>query len=289
MLKLSIVIATKDRPQRLEKCLAAISKQRIMPCGIIIVDGSAKPFTSSILNIIKKRGTKIIYRNRKSSMVEARNIGVRNASGGVVLFLDDDAFIEKDYIEQLLEFYKTHPEAGGAEGCITNEKGSKLLQRISNFPAFPGKHDIMRVWRLHGCNMSFRKEVFSNFMFNENLIGYYNDDDEFCGRVAKKYKLFFVPSAQLVHDQTQYGGARIDNYRNYNTLVFNQFYSLSTIHKKDVFDIFGYILSQIVMVIRAFVFVKHNKYLAIKGILRGYRRILYSLFRSTMEKELKRL
>jgi GT2 family glycosyltransferase len=203
--------------------------------------------------------------------------------------LDDDSFIEKDYVQRLLAFYATHPEAGGAEGNVVNENSRRLLARILNFPRLPGRNDIIRMRSLHGCNMSFRKEVFSAFLFDENLVGYYNDDDEFCGRVSKKYKLFFVPSARLVHDQTQYGGARIDHYTNYNTLVFNHFYSLWKIPRKDVIDVLNYLFSQAVMVSRAFVFVKKDKHRAIKGILRGYRRVLHSMINGNVAREIRKL
>lgn len=287
MANLSIVIATKDRPAPLRKCLLAISKQTRKPSDIIIVDGSSKPFAKK--DFAHLNGIKIVYKNEKSSMVEARNIGVGCAEGDIVLFLDDDAFIERNYVKELLQFYETHTEAGGAEGNITNENGRRILDRILNFPHLLGRNDIMRVHGLHGCNMSFRKTVFSNFVFDENLIGYYNDDDEFCGRVAKKYKLFFVPNARLIHDQTQYGGARIDHYTNYNTLVFNQFYSLTRIQEKNIFDILCYLFSQIVMILRAFIFIKADKHMAIKGIVRGYNRIFRGVLKGNLTEEIRKL
>ena len=286
MPKISVVIATKDRPERLKKCLAHIAKQTKQPYEIVIIDGSSTPFDG--IKAVNK-WIKIIYKNKKSSMVEARNIGIRHASGDVVLFLDDDAFMENTYIENLSSFYDSHNEAGGAEGNIVNENSRRLLARALNFPRFPDREDVMHVRSLHGCNMSFRKEVFNDFMFDEKLVGYYNDDDEFCGRASKKYKLFFVPSARLVHDQTKYGGARIDHYTNYNTLVFNQFYSLSRIRGKDIFDVFNYLFSQVVMIARAFIFVKKDRHRAIKGILRGYRRILCATLNGNITAQIRRL
>ncbi len=278
---ISIVIATKDRPKRLAKCLSKISRQTQKPREVIIVDGSSTTFDFTTFRL------PVTYINRKSSMVEARNIGMRKAKGDVVLFLDDDAFIEKDYVENLACFYDSRPEAGGVEGNVTNENGRRLLERALNFPSFPGRNDVMRVYRLHGCNMSFRKEVCNNFSFDENLIGYYNDDDEFCGRVAKRYRLFFLPSARLVHDQTQYGGARIDHYKNYNTLVYNQFYSLVRMPQKNIFDVVGYIFSQALMILRAFVFIKTGRHAAVKGILRGYTRIFRAVLSGNLAEHLR--
>ncbi|MBI2075732.1 MAG: glycosyltransferase [Candidatus Aenigmarchaeota archaeon] len=286
MVELSIIIATKDRPERLKKCLDKVSVQTKKPHEIVIIDGSSKPF-AGIKTLSKKM--KIVYKNKKSSMVEARNIGIGHAAGNIILFLDDDSFIEKHYIENILKFYDTHPEAGGAEGNIVNEKGSKILARLLNFPRFPRRNDVMCLRSLHGCNMSFRKEVFKDFMFDENLIGYYNDDDEFCGRVSKKYKLFFVPSARLIHYQTQYGGARIDHYTNYNTLVFNQFYTLWKLPDKNVFDVLGYMFSQAVMIMRAFIFVREGRHMAIKGILRGYRRVVSAIIDGNVQDRIRSL
>ena len=286
-MKISAVLCTKGREEKALKCLASLANQAQKPYEIIIIDSSdtdsLKKNAEKILGKIK-----LVYIYKKCSMTAARNIGIRGSSGNIVLFVDDDVVLEKNYIKNLANFYENNPEAGGAEGLITNDRDRKIIDRLLNFPHFPGRNEIMKVRILHGSNMSFRKGVFREYLFNENLRGYYADDDEFCSRVSRRYVLFSVPSARCVHEHTPTGGARIDNYMNFNTLTFNQYYIFRN-SKKSLLNVLMYIFSNIILIARIFAFVKKEKHRAIKGILRGYKRVVKSFFIDDIEIELQKL
>ncbi len=48
----------------------------------------------------------------------ARNTGAAHATGGLLVFMDDDAVAEPDFLENILRFFDAHPEASGAGGRI---------------------------------------------------------------------------------------------------------------------------------------------------------------------------
>lgn len=51
-----------------------------------------------------------------------------------------------------------------------------------------------------GCSMSFRREVLEKYHFDESLVGYsMREDLDMSYRVSKKYKILYLPSAQLLH------------------------------------------------------------------------------------------
>jgi cellulose synthase/poly-beta-1,6-N-acetylglucosamine synthase-like glycosyltransferase len=53
---------------------------------------------------------------------------VENSKGDIVLFLDSDVVLEKNFIEEVLRVFKERPDAIGVAGYITNiriERGLK--------------------------------------------------------------------------------------------------------------------------------------------------------------------
>jgi hypothetical protein len=68
-------------------------------------------------------------------------------------------------------------------------------------------HEIRNVEFLSGCDMAFRKEVFSSFEFDEDFPELYKDDDDFSYSVSRKYQNVYTPYAKLVHNLSPTGSA----------------------------------------------------------------------------------
>ena len=122
----SIVIPTYNRAEDLDKCLNSIIIQTILPKEIIIVDDSNN---DEIENLIDQRIKefnekniilKYIRNEKERSIAIARNIGIENSKGNVILFLDSDVILEEDYIKEMLKVYKQKQNAIGVQGYITN-------------------------------------------------------------------------------------------------------------------------------------------------------------------------
>ena len=59
---------------------------------------------------------------------------------------------------------------------------------------------------LSGCNMSYRKELFDEFSFDERFEGNgWGDDRDFSYRVSRRYRLVATPDARLVHKEVPAG------------------------------------------------------------------------------------
>jgi hypothetical protein len=122
-----------------------------------------------------------------------------------------------------LKTYKEHPYALGVQGYITNGYVPSPLKNIlrrflmysyrekdgcsvlpnghTSYPYEP-RHVISCKW-LSGCNNSWKRKVFDEFQFDNNLLGYsFNEDVDFSYRVYKKYpgSLLMTPKARLVHN-----------------------------------------------------------------------------------------
>lgn len=226
-MKTSILIPTYNRIHDLDICLDSIQKQTITPDEIIIIDDSDNNKTEQL---IQQRwgefNIRYIHHEGQRSLARCENLGVTYCHGDIILILDDDVVLETDYMEEILRVYREHPLALGVQGYITNgyvpsrlknflrwlfmysyreKDGCSVLPNMRTSYPYEPDHIISCEW-LSGCNNSWRRKVFDEFQFDNNLLGYsYNEDVDFSYRVYKKHpgSLLMTPKARLVHNATK--------------------------------------------------------------------------------------
>lgn len=249
--KISIVIPTYNRVTELIEVFESILNQTKKPFEVVIVDDSDTDAIEEIVDkwknvfLNKVIQTKYIQNNRGKSLTKARNIGIKNVSGDILLFLDDDVILENDYIDRLTDIYSRIPSAIGVQGLITNyEKTPKkrlLFNKIFLIGYF-GKNDckvlpstnvtypcepekIISCQWMSGANQSYRCAIFDEFQYDENLVRYsYKEDVDFSFRIFKKYpdSLFMTPYARLEHKASE--TARLPNQKRITMEYVYSFY-----------------------------------------------------------------
>ena len=101
-MKLSIIIPTKDRNEILQRTINSLVEAISgTDAEILIVNDSAVPIKLKENN----SGIKILS-NSKSGAASARNTGVRQSTGDLLLFLDDDILINKSNILKTLSLHQ---------------------------------------------------------------------------------------------------------------------------------------------------------------------------------------
>lgn len=106
-MKITVIIPTFKPHQYIEECLQALDKQTLdKDCYevLIILNGEKEPYYSDILKIVKKCSchSRLLYTD-VTGVSNARNIGLDNAQGEYVAFIDDDDFVSPSYLQELLE------------------------------------------------------------------------------------------------------------------------------------------------------------------------------------------
>lgn len=233
---ITVIICTKDRPQDLAEAVRSVFTQTVLPDALVIIDDGNADKTRKELYCIRNPGveiTRITPRPKSSGIPAARNAGIdriRRAPPGVVLFLDDDVTLDKQYIETVNKFFDEHPDVDGVTGWInTKYHNESLTMRIlrviagavipskvpacmfiprakgnrSLYPVFrkPGKDSVPAEW-LSGCNMAYRSSVFDEgYRFDETMTGYaLGEDRALSNRLFLDGKqLRLVYGAQLMH------------------------------------------------------------------------------------------
>ena len=231
-LRLSLIICTKDREASLRQTLATVFQQTQLPDEILIVDDGALE-RDQIVGLVAQHHIPCHYlRKATPGLAASRNLGIQQAQGDLILFLDDDVVLDPGYIAAILALFQTDPngQIGGATGTLQIDYAAGVQTFLRFFgldgttpgailPSGAGvlvregalKRPATVQW-LSGCNMAYRRQVFADFQFDQGLGSYgWGEDRDFSYRVGQRYGLMATPAARLVHRKEPSG--RIDTRR----------------------------------------------------------------------------
>jgi glycosyltransferase involved in cell wall biosynthesis len=122
-LEISVVICTYNRADYILDAMESLYHQTLdkNKFEIIIANNNSTDNTKSIVEayITSHRDANLIYvEELRQGASYARNTGAAWVTSPLLCFMDDDAIAEKDYLERIVIFFKTHTDAGGLGGRI---------------------------------------------------------------------------------------------------------------------------------------------------------------------------
>jgi len=113
---LSVVVPTRDRPERLRAALTALRAALGPDDELIVIDSaSADPIPTAA--VVSEAGARLLRCDRPGASV-ARNAGWRLARHEYVGFVDDDVVVEPGWADALSRCLTTHPDAAFVTGRI---------------------------------------------------------------------------------------------------------------------------------------------------------------------------
>lgn len=100
--KHSIIIPAYNTGNAIRKCIDSIIDQSYTDWELIIVDDGSKDETSAIIDDYAQRDPRIhAIHIPNGGVSNARNVGLDQAQGEYVMFVDSDDWIEHDYLQQV--------------------------------------------------------------------------------------------------------------------------------------------------------------------------------------------
>lgn len=211
MLSFSIVINTLNRGKLLQKTLESFCWLKYSGTfEVIVVNG---PSTDDTDQVIESWLPKIrVGHCDIPNLSVSRNIGICMAQGDIVVFIDDDAIPEPEWLTQLSRAYD-NPAIGGAGGLVFDQTGYTFQYQYStanrlgnsNWAAgrsaelycFPGSFEFPY---LQGTNASFRRSALLEIGGFDEEFEYYLDETELCCRLIDAgYVVRQLPDAYVHH------------------------------------------------------------------------------------------
>lgn len=101
---ITIIIPAYNSEKYIEKCIQSCIDQTYKYIDILIINDGSIDNTYNIISRLKKIDNRIRIINKENEgLVKARKIGIHNAVGSYIIFVDSDDIIEKDAVSLLMK------------------------------------------------------------------------------------------------------------------------------------------------------------------------------------------
>ena len=113
----SVVIATRDRPGPLARCLASVARVEHPAFEVIVVDNA--PATSATRDLVAREHPEVRYvREDRPGLAAAHNRGLAEAGGAIVAITDDDVTVDPLWLLEIAAGFARDPRIGCVTGLI---------------------------------------------------------------------------------------------------------------------------------------------------------------------------
>ncbi len=140
--KVSVVVAIYKSEKFLSKLIASVINQTYKNLEIILVDDGSPDSSGKICDEFAKKDNRIIVIHEKNrGACEARNNGMKQASGKWLVIIDGDDWLETDFVEYMVELvHETNSDMGMSTEIFTTRdriqtKNDKIETWSSDFAA----------------------------------------------------------------------------------------------------------------------------------------------------------
>ncbi len=218
---LSVIICTYNRDRYVYNVLKSIADGSLptVEYEIVLVNNNSSDNTAHECTRFHQDFPSVNFMyvfEERQGLSYARNRGIQESRGNVLVYVDDDALVNKDYLVTYNHFFAKHPmvyAAGGPilpqyDDCVEPNWMSHYTRQLVTGRLYLGESE--RVFHRGsypgGGNAAYRKEVFDKIGFfnvelgrkGESLIGA-EEKDLFDKMNSLGIKFYYLPTAILYH------------------------------------------------------------------------------------------
>jgi glycosyltransferase involved in cell wall biosynthesis len=210
-----VCVYTEERWSQIQLALSSLAAQTVPPWQVIVVADN----NSALLDRLSAQypDLDVMPNKFQRGLSGARNTGVENADGDIIVFLDDDAHADSAWLETLLASYDDDAVLG-VGGMVLADWGTSQRPRWlpdeflwvvgCSYEGLPRMRAEVR--NPIGANMSFRRSAFDQAGLFDSSVGRNGaqsrplgcEETEFSIRllqVARGGRIFYEPRAVVHH------------------------------------------------------------------------------------------
>jgi glycosyltransferase involved in cell wall biosynthesis len=244
--KISVIIATRNRAAGLQPCLDAAARAVLNAPGasgeIIVVDNGSTDDTSACLRAWGAKSSvplKALHESRPGKS-KALNLALKNATGELLIFTDDDCHLHRDHVNDALRHFSADRDIVVRGGRIELGDDSDLPITINTDPEpirwsladNSARHDAF-CGRIVGANTVAPRALFDRIgPFDEHFgpgagFGPCDDTDMLYRAYLGGFALEYVPDMKVFHfhgrKQPSEGVSLMRQYQIGNGALFSKY------------------------------------------------------------------
>jgi hypothetical protein len=196
--RVSVVVACYNAAPTLNQCLCSLVQLDYPNYEVIVIDDGSQDGTPGIASRYPVR----CISTQNGGLGGARNLGIAEATGDIIAFLDSDAYADPDWLYHLVTTLEGKDAAAVGGPNLSPPEDGFMAQCIDRSPGNPTHVLLDDVLAEHvpGCNMAFRKEALKEIGGFDPVHLAAGDDVDVCWKLqARGKRIAFSPSALVWH------------------------------------------------------------------------------------------
>lgn len=197
----SILICSRDRRADLEKIVQDLkAMDTIHPFDIVVVEETDAPRPIAGVRYIA-------HAVKNLGFAHARNLSIAQATGDILVFVDDDCQIGQGWLDNLL-----HPFADatvvGAQGGVVVPEGTNAIGWAESLLGFPGGGvrrvvdsggSVQETMEVSTLNSAYRRDVVQAVGGFSHRLRWGSEDYLLAKKACQHGRCIFVPDALVAH------------------------------------------------------------------------------------------
>lgn len=212
MPKVSVIVPIYNVEKYLEKCINSLLSQTLKDIQIILVNDGSKDNSGNIAKEYEKNNKdRVIYVEKENGgLSDARNYGLKYATGNFIAFLDSDDYIEKNAYEEM--YNKAIEEDADYVECDFIWEFPNKIRVDKQYP-YKNKKEMLSFVRVVAWNKLIKRQLITdnNLEFPKGLR---YEDVEFTYKLIPFINKFTYVDKPFVHYVQREGSiANVQNER----------------------------------------------------------------------------
>lgn len=147
MNKVTIIIPVYNAYDKLDICIKSIIKQTYKNIEVLLInDGSKDKSLEKIKKYEKKYKYIHVIDKKNEGVAKTRNLGIKKATGDYILFIDNDDYIDNDYVEKYVDIMNKNNADVVIGGFKRVNAEGKILYKMQLKDTFWSRYNIITPW-----------------------------------------------------------------------------------------------------------------------------------------------
>ena len=197
--RVSVVVCVYNASDTLDDCLASLGRLTYPDVEVVVVDDGS---TDDTAEIARRFPSARLVQTPNGGLSAARNVGLAEATGDIVAYIDGDVRVEAEWLTYLVQPLLESGFAGAGGPNVVPADDPWFSQCVARAPGGPS-HVLLDdevAEHVPGCNMAFRRDVLLTLDGFNPIFLRAGDDVDLCWRLqARGWKIGFAPAAMVWH------------------------------------------------------------------------------------------
>lgn len=161
--ELTVILCTRNRSDRLERCLEYYEKiQTAVSWELLVVNNGSTDETDAVLDKFLNRDTLplVVVIEPGPGLSRARNAGLRHATGEILCFSDDDCYPDSGFVDAWQDVFRNPLiDFGGGRIELFDPTDASITIKADQHSMFFRPKSFINPGTLHGASLAFRRQV----------------------------------------------------------------------------------------------------------------------------------